>query len=194
MKKRLTVSFVIEKVIIFIPILLFFILLILNKFVSIDPMLSYLKDDVLDNESKLSMLISLNSVLVGFYAAIFTIIATSNMSAIKIIVRKNLGKNLIKYFLSALISACSFMYFTLVPEFFLLNNILILVYSLIFLTTIIMGTRFIYTIIKMFKFNLDVLKLEIQQEDEVQNKKIKKRNDSALESLKQEAISKNNNR
>lgn len=181
------INYFIEKVLPFIPAVLFLLILLINiKLKIIQPMADYFSSNILEEDSRLSMILTYNAVLVGFFVTIFSLFATSNLSSLKVIIKNKLDKKFIYYFLSCIITSLIVMTNSIFIELYLINKYWIILYIFILLYSIVFSIRFIYIIISMFSYNLDSMRKEIKKQENIEMEIEKKKQQDLINKLSED--------
>ncbi len=151
---------IIEKWIMKIPIifaaLLFFIYLLSYKILFFNK--SYL---ILSNflnrlfaKDRMSTLINISVVLIGFYVTIMSIFGSNVSAAIVKLSENELSENFIKYIKSGLFFAFSYFFLTIFFDVFK-SNLFIIIYTTVFLLVLSSCIRICLISIKLYQYNIE---------------------------------------
>lgn len=176
--KKLKSGCIIEKWILFIPIV-FLVLSTILYFLSFSDSLlkncfqifeQLLKTKIF-SETRVSSLINISVVLIGFYITIMSIFGSNFSTAIVDISEKGLGGKFIAYTKGSLISAFIYFIVTIFFDIFKLK-FFIFIYSAIFLWVITNMIRITYITIKLYGYNINNANEEIKKQNNVNQQMI----------------------
>ena len=124
------------------------------------------------SSTRISALINISVVLIGFYITIMSIFGSNSSTAIIDISREGLSGKFMSYIKNSLISTFSYFIVTIFFDVFKFE-FFVFIYATIFLWVIVNMIRIIYITIKLYGYNIENANIKIEEQNKRDSEMIK---------------------